>query len=205
MVRPMRRILNLQCGGIVARPKLAVIFGVLATTIAVLAALSWFQRIQIDEARSAQVILNQIAVLTREINNLTWTALQKQNLTPEAEIEMRAARQALPKAVLAAHLHAYQTSSLEKVWPVLDNYIMSAGRQWILMQIGNFDEAKQVDFQEVSPQFDMMQHQVQIAIEGEDNWAQAVALRARNELLSAGTLAGTALLILFLPPPRQGQ
>ena len=65
-----------------ARPKLALVFGVLATAIAVLAALSWFQRIQIDEDRSAQVILNQIAVLTREINNLTWTALQKQNLTP---------------------------------------------------------------------------------------------------------------------------
>jgi hypothetical protein len=30
--------------------------------------LSWFQRIQTDEARFTQVILNQIAVLTREIN-----------------------------------------------------------------------------------------------------------------------------------------
>src|SRR5216683_7721705 len=121
MVRPTRRTLTLRCGSLVARPKLALVFGVLATAIVFLAALSWFQRIQIDEARSTQVILNQIAVLTREINNLTWTALQKQNLTPEAEIEMRAARQALPKAVLAAHLHAYHTSPLEKVWPVLDN------------------------------------------------------------------------------------
>jgi diguanylate cyclase (GGDEF)-like protein/PAS domain S-box-containing protein len=182
---------------------LALVFGVLATAIAVLAALSWFQRIQIDEARSAQVILSQIAVLTREINNLTWTALQKQDLTPEAEIEMRAARQALPKAVLAAHLHAYHTSPLEKVWPALDNYMMSADRQWILMQTGDFDGAKQVDFQEVSPQFDLMQHQVQIAIEAEDNWAQGVALRARNELLAAAILAATAILILFLRLQRQ--
>ena len=30
------------------------------------------------------------------------------------------------------------------------------------MQIGNFDEAKQVDFQKVSLQFDLVQHQVQI-------------------------------------------
>ena len=150
-----------------------------------------------------QVILNQIAVLTREINNLTWSALQKHNLTPEAEIEMRAARQALPKAVLAAHLHAYHTSPLEKVWPVLDNYIMSADRQWILMQIGDFDEAKQVDFQEVSPQFDLMQHQLQIATEAEDNWAQGAGLRARNELLAAAILAATAILILFLRLQRQ--
>ena len=203
IVRPTRNTLNLQCGSPVARPRVASVFGVLATAIALLAALSWFQRGQIDDARSAQVILNQIAVLTREINNLTWTALQNQNLTPKAEIEMRAARQALPKAVLAAHLQAYHTSTLEKVWPALDNYIMSASRQWILMQSGNFDEAKQVDFEEVSPQFDLMQHQVQIAVEAEDKWAQGVALRARNELLAAATLAATAILMLFLRLQRQ--
>jgi diguanylate cyclase (GGDEF)-like protein/PAS domain S-box-containing protein len=203
MARPTRSDLNLRCRSLVARPKLALVFGVLATAIAVLAALSWFQRIQIDETRSAQVLLNQIALLTRQINNLTWTALQEQNLTPEADTEMRAARQALPKAVLAAHLHTYHTSALEKFWPVLDNYIMSADRQWVLMQVGNFDEAKQVDFQEVSPQFDSMQHRVQIAIEAEDNWAQGVALRARNELLAAATLAAAAILILFLRLQRQ--
>ncbi len=203
IVRATRRTLNPRCGSLVARPKLAFLFGFLATAIAVLLALSWFQRNQVDEARSAQVILNQISVLTREINNLTWTALQAQNLTPEADTEMRTARQALPKAVLAAHLHAYHTSALAKVWPVLDDYLMSAGRQWILMQIGDFDEAKQVDFQEVSPQFDLMQHQVQIAIVAEDKWAQGVALRARNELLAAAILAATAILILFLRLQRQ--
>ncbi|MFZ1917093.1 MAG: EAL domain-containing protein [Terriglobales bacterium] len=203
MVRAARRTLDPRRGSLVARPKLAFVFGFLATAIAILAALSWFQRNQVDEARSAQVVLNQISTLTREINNLTLTALQNQSLPPEAETEMRGARQALPKAVLAAHLHAYHTSALEKVWPVLDNYIMAAGRQGVLMQVGDFDQAKQVDFQEVSPQFDLMQHQVQIAIEAEDKWAQGVALRARNELLAAAILAATAILILFLRLQRQ--
>ena len=203
MVRPTRETLKLQCGSLVARPNLTVVFSVLAIAIVGLATLSWFQRIQIEESRSAQVILNQIAMVTREINNLTWTALHQQDLTPEADSEMRAARQALPKAVLAAHLHTYHTSALEEMWPVLDKYIMSADRQWILMQVGNFDTAKQVDFQEVSPQFDSMQHQVQIAIEAENNWAQGTALRARNELLTAATLAATAILILFLRLQRQ--
>ena len=71
------------------------------------------------------------------------------------------------------------------------------------MQIGNFDEAKQVDFQEVSPHFDLMQHQVQIAIQAEGNWAQGVALRAKDELLAAATLAAIAILILFLRLQRQ--
>ena len=198
MVRATQRTLNPRLGGLVARQKLAFVFGFLAMAIAVLAALSWFQRNQVDEARSAQVVLNQIAVLTREINNLTLTALQKQNLTPEADTEMREARHALPKAVLAAHLHAYHTAALEKVWPALNNYITSAGRQWILMQVRDFDEAKQADFQAVSPQFDLMQHQLQIAIKAEDEWAQGVALRARNELLAAAILAATTMLVLFL-------
>ena len=56
--------------------------------------------------------------------------------------------------MLMAHLHGDHNPALEKFWPVLDNYTLSATRQWLLMQSGDFDEAKQVDFQEVSPQFD---------------------------------------------------
>ena len=203
MVPATRRILNPRSGNLVARLKLALLFGFLAMAIAVLAALSWLQRNQVDDVRSAQVVLNQIAVLTREINNLTLTALQEQNLSPKADTEMLAARHALPKAVLAAHLHAYHTAALEKVWPALDNYTTSAGRQWILMRIGDFDEAKQVDFQEVGPQFDLMQNQVQIAIEAEDKWSQGAALKARNESLVAATLTASAFLILFLRLQRQ--
>jgi diguanylate cyclase (GGDEF)-like protein/PAS domain S-box-containing protein len=202
-VQATRRALNPRCGSLVGRSKLPFVFGFLATAIVFLAALSWFQRNQVDEARTAQVNLDQIAVLTREINNLTWTALHEQSLTPEADTEMRAAKQALRNTELAAHLHAYPSSALERVWPVLDNYTMSSSGQWILMQIGDFDKAKQVDFQTVSPHFDLMQHEVQIAIEAEDKWAQGVALRARNELLAAAILAGAAVLILFLRLQRQ--
>jgi diguanylate cyclase (GGDEF)-like protein/PAS domain S-box-containing protein len=204
MVQAARKTLNSRCENLVSRPKLTVIFGFFAMAIVALASLSWFQGNQAEEARSTQVTLNQVAVLAREINNLTWTALQQRNLTPEAESEMRAARQGLGRAVLAARSHTDPASALKKVWPALDNYNISAGRQWILMQIGDFDEAKQIDFQEVSPQFDLMQHEVQIAIEAEDQWAQGVGLRARNELLVAAILAATAMLILFLRLQRHG-
>src|SRR6202050_905197 len=203
MARAKWRTISPRWRSVVARPKMAFVFSFLATAIAILAALSFFQRNKVDEARSAQVILNQIAVLTREINHLTWRALQEQNLTPETDSEMRAARKALPKVVLTARLHADPTSALEKAWPVLDNYTLSASRQWILMQAGDFDSARQVNFQEVSPQFDLVQNQLQIAIETEDKWAQVVALRARNELLAAAILATTAILILFLRLKRQ--
>ena len=203
MVRATLRTLNPLCRSLVARRKLAFVFGFLATVIAVLAGLSSFHRNQVDEARSAQVVLHQIAVLTRKINNLTLTALQEQNLTPEADTEMREARHALPKALLAAHLHAYHAASLENVWLALDNYIASADRQWILLQVGDFDEAKRADFLAVGLQFDLVQHQVQVAVEAEDEWAQSVALRARNEFLAAAILAVTTILILFLGLKRQ--
>ena len=74
---------------------------------------------------------------------------------------MRTARQALPKAVLAAYIFILITTLPSRsVSSEIDKYIISANRQWVLMQVGNFDEAKQVDFQEVRPQFDLMQHQV---------------------------------------------
>jgi diguanylate cyclase (GGDEF)-like protein/PAS domain S-box-containing protein len=198
MFQATRRILGPRFRRLAGRSKFAFVFGFLATAIAFLAASSWFQRSQFDEARSAQVNLSQIAVLTREINNLTWTALQEQNLTPEADIEMRGTRQALRKAELAAHLYAHHTSALDRFWPMLDNYIVSAAGQWILIQVGDFDKAKQVDFQAGSPHFDLMQHQLQIAIQAEDKWAQSVALRARNELVAAAVLAAASVLILFL-------
>ena len=98
MLRPTRETLNLQ-RSLVARPNWTVVFSVLAIRILlVLAILSWFQRIQIEESRSAQVILNQIATVTREINNFTWDcSLHQQDLTPEADSEMRAARRRCPK------------------------------------------------------------------------------------------------------------
>jgi diguanylate cyclase (GGDEF)-like protein/PAS domain S-box-containing protein len=198
-----QRIINSRCGKLVTGSKLTLVFGALAAAITVLVALSWLHGNQVDEAHSAQVILNQIAVRTREINNLTWNALREHNLPPEADAQMRVARRGLPNAVLAAHIHAYHTSALEEVWPALDHYTMSASRQWILMQLGDFDQARQVDFQEVSPEFDMMQNKVQVAIDAEDRWAQGVARKARNEMLAAGVLAASAILLLFHRLQRQ--
>lgn len=195
--------LGLRDGRLGGPPKPSYVFTVLAIAILVLTSLSWFQKSEVDEARSGQVILNQIAVLTREINNLTLTTLEEQNLTSEADAKMKDARHALPKAILTAHLFRYHTAGLDDVWIAVDKYIASADRQWILIKTGNLDEARQFDFQNVSPQFDSMQHRIQIAIEAEDKWIQTIELRGRNELLTAAILAAIAILMLFLRLQRQ--
>jgi hypothetical protein len=138
------------------------VFGLLATAITVLAALSWFHRCQADEAYSNQVTLNQISVLTRQINDLKLTALQKQDLTPAAEDERRSTRRILREATLVAQLHTHHTAALEKVWSAFDSYITSADRQWVLIRVGSFDDGKQAEFQAVGAQFDLMQQQVQV-------------------------------------------
>jgi diguanylate cyclase (GGDEF)-like protein/PAS domain S-box-containing protein len=65
------------------------------------------------------------------------------------------------------------------------------------VQVRNFDEAKQAEFQAVGPRFDLMQQQVQAALEAEEQWAQRAAQRATNELLAAAVLAAAAVLMLF--------
>src|SRR3954451_13261314 len=89
------RPLSTRYGTLVVRPKIASLFGCVGTAIVALVVLSSYHRHQVDEARSAQVILNQIAVCTRDINTLTWKVLQAQNLSRESDIEMQAARKAL--------------------------------------------------------------------------------------------------------------
>lgn len=198
MMPPTERILISLLEKLLARRKLALVSGFFATAIVVLISLSWYHRHQAEEARSSQATLKQIAALTREINSLTFTAIQKQSLSPEADKEILAARQELPKAVLAAHLHAYHTPAIEEALPTLDNYISSSGKQWILIQVGDFDEATQANLQAVASQFDLMQYQLQMAIDEEDKWAQVIAQRATNELLAAAILAAAAFLILLL-------
>ena len=203
IVRNARRILNPLFGSVLARPKLTLVSGLLAAAITVSAALCWFDSNQVAEAHSAQIAVKRIAVLTREINNFTLTALQKQRLTSEEDAEMRVARHALREAVLAAHLHAYHAAALEKAWPALDLYLTAADHQWILIQVGDFDEATQANLQAVSSKFDLMQDEAQIVIDAEGKWAQGVAQRARSELLAAGVCTATAILILFLRLKRQ--
>jgi diguanylate cyclase (GGDEF)-like protein/PAS domain S-box-containing protein len=198
MMAPTERILISLLEKLLARRKLALVSGVFAAAIAVLICLSWYHRHQAEEARSGQATLKQIATLTREINSLTFTAIQKRSLNADADKEIRDARQELPSAVLAAHLHTYHTPAIERALTTLDNYIASAAKQWILIQVGDFDEATQANLQAVASQFDLMQFQVQTAIDEEDKWAQSIAQRATNELLAAAILAAAGFLILLL-------
>jgi diguanylate cyclase (GGDEF)-like protein/PAS domain S-box-containing protein len=166
--------------------------------MAALGALSWSHRHEVAHGLSTQGALNQISVLTRQINNLTLVALRAEDLNSETRADLRAARNALQQAVLGAHQLAYHTPASKQVWRTFDNYTTSADHQWILMQVGDFAAAKEDSFRSVAPQFDAMEHQLQIAIEAEDTWTQAVALKARYELLASTVSGAAAILLLFL-------
>lgn len=181
-----------------ARRRLALVSGVLAMFIIILASVAWFHRRQSENARTGEAILKQVATLTRRINTLSFAALQKRDLNWEAAKDIRTARQELPNAVLAAHLHVYHTLAIEKALPTLDSYISSAGKQWILIEVGDFDEATETNLQAVSSQFDLMQYQLQVAIDDEDKWAQVSAQKATNELLAAAILAAAAFVIVLI-------
>jgi diguanylate cyclase (GGDEF)-like protein/PAS domain S-box-containing protein len=125
-------------------------------------------------------------------------ALQAEDVNSETRTDLRAARSALQEAILAAQRLAYHTPASKKVWRTFDTYTTSADRQWILMQVGDFAEAKKDSFRSVAPQFDAMQHELQMSIEAEDAWMRAVALKARYELLASTVSGAAAILLLFL-------
>lgn len=203
IVRDTTKSLPRRLASFLARGRPTFASGFLAGAFIVLAVLSWYHRNQFDDARAGQAALTQVANLTREINYLTLVALQKGHLSPEADAAMLEARHALPAALLAAHLHVYHQEAGENVWSAIDHYIASADRQWFLMQVGEYGEAKHADFQEVGLQFDVMRTQVRMAVEAEGKWAEATALKARNELLAAVGCAIAAILMLLLKLKRQ--
>jgi diguanylate cyclase (GGDEF)-like protein/PAS domain S-box-containing protein len=197
IVQHSRRRLLVLGHQIAAGPKLAFVFIFLALTIAGLITVYDRHRNQVDEARSGQLILNEIAVHTRSINNITWTALQQQELTPEADNKIRTARKELTAAVLAAHIRTYHTAASEEVWQDLDAYIRFASRRVILLETGDLEQAQHDDLQHFGPQFDLLQQKIQVAIDTEGKWAESRALTARNELLVAGLLACSATFMAF--------
>jgi PAS domain S-box-containing protein len=158
---------------------------------------SYSLRRTVEQTRVAQIILNKIATRAQEINNLGWLAIQEQDVTPKSDGEVRAAKRELLETAAAVKRQTYHSRVIHEVSPLLDNYMRVADYQWQLVETGHFEAARRVDFEEVNPQFDVLQSKISEASEAEDQWAEAIALRSRNELLVAAFLAALAVLMLF--------
>jgi PAS domain-containing protein len=98
-----------------------------------------------------------------------------------------------------------QGALVDQFGPAASNFMQATDRQLQLIQNGKFGKARRLDFEEVSQQFDVLQHQLHQASDAEARAAEAAATRSRIELLIAFVLVAASIVLLFLRFQRQEQ
>jgi PAS domain S-box-containing protein len=187
-----------------ASRRLAVAFSLFAIAISIVLTLSIRDKRSADRGREAQAALSRIEVQVQEVHSLEWLATAAQEITPEAETRLSSSKGGLLTTASSLQLQA-QESLTEQFGPAVRSFVEATDRQLQLIQHGNFEEARRLDFEEVSQQFDILQHRLHQAGDGEARLAEAAAARSRLEFASAVLLGTLSIVILFLRFQRQRQ
>jgi hypothetical protein len=109
----------------------------------------------------------------------------------------RASKRELLATTSGVRLHTQETL-VDQFGPAASNFIQATDRQLQLIQKGKFEEARRLDFEEVSQQFDVLQHQLHQASDAEARVAEAAATKSRIELVIAFVLVAASTALLFL-------
>jgi len=157
-----------------------------------------------QRAREAQSVLSRIEVQVQEMHSLEWLAIASQEITPEGEAELRSSRRKLLITTASLRQQTQEVTG-DPIGPAVSGFIHAADRQLLLIQSGNFEAARRLDFEEISQRFDMLQHQLHKASDAEARAEELAAASSRSELAVAVLLATVSVFILFLRFYRQKQ
>ncbi len=150
-----------------------------------------------DLSREAQGAFKQIATRAQEIYNLEWLIVSAQEVSPDAEAQVKAAKEEITAAMATVRGLDHSRKTADQVSSALNSYLQSADQEFQLIRAGQFEEARRFDFQEVNPQFDLLLVALNEAVEGQGRLADLSAMKSRSEL-AAGGLVTAAILVLWL-------
>ncbi len=198
----MSIVVDMQMGS----PKVpALVWGLLFTiAIAAASGLSIRDEFSADRIRETQTTLNRLEIRVQEVRALDWLAIAAREITPESESRLSAAKHELSSTNQLVRLQSHDTL-VEQFDSATNNFIQVADHQLQLIRSGNFDEAQRVDFQEISPQFDELQHLIRESSDDANKLAQSATTRCQIERGIAGLLAAAFIVFSFLRGQRQKQ
>ena len=184
--------------------RLAVISSLFAIAFIIALTLSLRDKGSAERSREAQIALSRLEVRVQEVHSLEWLATAAREITPEVEARLRASKRELLTTASGSRLQTRETL-VAQFGPAASNFIQATDRQLQLIQNGKFEEARRLDFEEVSQQFDVLQHQVHQASDAEARVTEAAATKSRIELVIAFVLVAASIALLFLRFQRQEQ
>ena len=164
--------------------------------------LSSFDKRSADRKHATEALLSRIETHAQEIHNLEWLVTSTQEVSPEAEEQVQKSKHDLIEAFAAVGVH--NREGINQISLAVANYMEAADRQLQLARTGHAEAAKDIGFQQATPQFEELQHQLHEASKSEGGLAEAALIKSRIEL-ATGVLLIIGALILGLRFLRQKQ
>ena len=170
---------------------LALICGiVLAST------LSYRQRVAASRSLAAQLTLNRLGASTQNIRNVVWLSIAAREVSPESDASIGHAREQLTACFSLLRTQIHDVKLSDQLSQTVSSYLTSIDVQHKLIHAGRFEEARRLDFDEISPELEVLQQEIQQAAASEEMLGGAAASKSQAEALSAAFLLLTTVTMV---------
>ena len=102
-----------------------------------------------DRGREAQGALSRIEVQERELHSLAWLAIATQEITSAGEAQFLSSKAELLRDSSSLQLQTKGEPS-EQFGPTIKSFVQAAERQLELIKHGKIDDARRLDFEEIT-------------------------------------------------------
>jgi hypothetical protein len=134
-------------------------------------ALSMRDKDSADRGREAQGALSRIEVQVRELHSLAWLAIATQEITPAGQAQFLSSKSELLRDSSGLRLQP-NGEPREQFGPTIKSFVQAAERQLELIRHGKIDEARRLDFEEISQPLDRLLHSLHQTSEEEGRAAE---------------------------------
>jgi diguanylate cyclase (GGDEF)-like protein/PAS domain S-box-containing protein len=118
---------------------------------------------------------------------------------------VRDAKKQLADDIAFLRVQTYSDKSIDQLNQTLSYYLQSVDSQWQLIRSGKFEDARGVDFEEISPETELLQAEIRDAIALEGKVAGEATTRSQLEVVTASFLVLTPIIIAVLRFRRRQQ
>jgi diguanylate cyclase (GGDEF)-like protein/PAS domain S-box-containing protein len=182
-----------------------LVYFVLVSAIIISLTLSYRNEASASRSIARQAALSRIGQLTQDIRSVAWLNIAGREVTSESEVKVRDAKRQLADNIALLRAHTYGDKSVDQLNQTLSYYLESVDSQWQLIRSGHSEEARRVDFEQISPETDLLQQEIHDAIAPESKSAANATTRWQLEAVTASFLALTAIVIAALRFRRRQQ
>ena len=182
-----------------------LVYFVLVSAIIVSLALSYRSQVSASRGIAREAALSRIGQLAQDLRNVEWLSIAGRELTAESEVKVRDAKKQLADNIAFLRLQNYGDKSVDQLNQTLSYYLQSVDSQWQLIRGGKFEDARRVDFEEISPETELLQQQIRAATSAEEKVAGKATTRSQLEVVTASFLVLTPIIIAVLRFRRRQQ